>query len=138
MYNLFCKRGAGGGVLDSRYVLYHDGRSRMAIDGGGQEWGFPLFLSTSLRKLWNHWGAVFLVPPFLVDMVGCCAEDLVGTYLVGFCGLLPIYKGPHDGVFKFLDPFRSKVPFWRRTTQISFSLSPKRDCGPRKVNLIQK
>ena len=28
-----------------------------------------------------------------------------------------------------LNPFRTAVPFWGQTTQISSSLSPKRDCG---------
>ena len=32
--------------------------------------------------------------------------------------------------------FRTAVPFWGRTTQISSSLSPKRDCGPKGVKHI--
>ena len=33
-----------------------------------------------------------------------------------------------------LDPFRTAVPFWGQTTQISSSLSPKRGCGSKEVN----
>ena len=31
------------------------------------------------------------------------------------------------------NPFRTAVPFWGQTTQISTSLPPKRDCGPKRV-----
>ena len=31
------------------------------------------------------------------------------------------------------NPFRTAVPFWGQTAQISSSLSPKRDCGPKWV-----
>ena len=33
-----------------------------------------------------------------------------------------------------VNPFRTAVPFWGQTTQSSSSLSPKRDCGPKRVN----
>ena len=33
-----------------------------------------------------------------------------------------------------INPFRTAVPFWEQSTQISSSLSPKRDCGPKRVN----
>ena len=32
-----------------------------------------------------------------------------------------------------LNPFRTAVPLWGQTTQISSSLSPKRDCGSKRV-----
>ena len=31
-----------------------------------------------------------------------------------------------------VNPSRAAVPFWRETTQILGSLSPKRDCSPKK------
>ena len=34
-----------------------------------------------------------------------------------------------------LNPFRTAVPFWGQTSQIPSSLSPKRDCGPRRVKV---
>ena len=33
-----------------------------------------------------------------------------------------------------LDPFRTAVPVWGQTTQMLRGLSPKRDCGPKRVN----
>ena len=33
-----------------------------------------------------------------------------------------------------LNPFRPADPFWGQTTQFSSSLSPKRDCGSKRVN----
>ena len=36
-----------------------------------------------------------------------------------------------------INPFRTAVPFWGHTTQIVSDLSPKRDCGPLRVNSIQ-
>ena len=35
---------------------------------------------------------------------------------------------PHSA--SLVNPFRTAVPLWGQTTQISSSLSPKRDCGP--------
>ena len=35
---------------------------------------------------------------------------------------------------ELLNPFRAVVPFWGQTSQISSSLSPKRDCGFKGVN----
>ena len=35
-----------------------------------------------------------------------------------------------------LDPFGAAVPFWGQTTQILSSLSPTRDCGPKRVEGI--
>ena len=32
------------------------------------------------------------------------------------------------------NPSRTAVPFWGQTTQIPSSLSPKRDCGPKRAN----
>ena len=37
---------------------------------------------------------------------------------------------------QFFNPFRIAVPFWGQTTQISSSLSPKRDCGSKGVKGI--
>ena len=37
-----------------------------------------------------------------------------------------------------LNPFRTAVPFWGHTSQISSILSPKRDCGPKGVNPPQR
>ena len=34
---------------------------------------------------------------------------------------------------KLLNPFRTAVPFWGQTTQISSSSCPKRDCGSKGV-----
>ena len=34
-----------------------------------------------------------------------------------------------------VNPFRTAVPFRGQTTQISSSLSPKRDCGSEGVNI---
>ena len=34
--------------------------------------------------------------------------------------------------------FRTAVPFWGQTTQILSKLSPKRDCGPKRVNASLK
>ena len=36
-----------------------------------------------------------------------------------------------------LNPFRTAVPFWGQTNQISSSLSPKRDCGCKGVMNVQ-
>ena len=36
--------------------------------------------------------------------------------------------------FITLNPFRTAVPFWGQTSQISSSLSLKRDCGSKGVN----
>ena len=33
-----------------------------------------------------------------------------------------------------LNPFRTAVPFWGQTSQISSSFVPKRDCGSKGVN----
>ena len=33
-----------------------------------------------------------------------------------------------------INPFRTAVPFWGQTTQIPSKLSPKRDCGPKRVH----
>ena len=35
-----------------------------------------------------------------------------------------------------INPFRTAVPFWGQITQFSNSLSPKRDWGPKRVNII--
>ena len=35
-----------------------------------------------------------------------------------------------------INPFRTAVSLWGQTTQISSSLSPKRDCGSKGVNII--
>ena len=35
-----------------------------------------------------------------------------------------------------VNPFRTAVPFWGQTTQISSSLSPKRDSGSKRVNTL--
>ena len=37
---------------------------------------------------------------------------------------------------RWLNPFRTAVPFWGQTSQIPCSLSPKRDCGSKGVNGI--
>ena len=43
-----------------------------------------------------------------------------------------------EGVGKdHVNPLRTAVPFWGQTTQISSSLSPKRDCGPKGVNILR-
>ena len=34
-----------------------------------------------------------------------------------------------------INPFRTAVPFWGQTSQISSSLYPEQDCGPKRVNL---
>ena len=34
-----------------------------------------------------------------------------------------------------VNPFRTAVPFWGQTRQILSSLSPKRDCGRKRVNI---
>ena len=34
-----------------------------------------------------------------------------------------------------IDPFRTAVPFWGQTSQMSSSLSPKQDCGPKGVKV---
>ena len=44
--------------------------------------------------------------------------------------LLPVDLGPHS----LINPFRTAVPFWGQTTQILSNLSPKWDCGPKRVN----
>ena len=33
------------------------------------------------------------------------------------------------------NPFRTAAPFWGQPTQISSGLSPKRGCGPKRVNI---
>ena len=38
-----------------------------------------------------------------------------------------------DKPLKFLTPFSTAVPFLEQTTQISSSLSPKRDCASKRV-----
>ena len=35
-----------------------------------------------------------------------------------------------------LNPFRTVVPFWGQSAQVSSSLCPKRDCGSERVNLL--
>ena len=35
-----------------------------------------------------------------------------------------------------INPFRTAVSLWGQTTQISSSLSPKRDCGSKGVNKV--
>ena len=35
--------------------------------------------------------------------------------------------------FSFFYPFRTAVPFWGQTTQILSNLSPKRDCGTKRI-----
>ena len=37
--------------------------------------------------------------------------------------------------FRTINPFRTAVPFWGQTIQISSSLSPKRDWGPKGVKM---
>ena len=37
---------------------------------------------------------------------------------------------------RWLNPFRTAVPFWGQTSQIPCSSSPKRDCGSKGVNGI--
>ena len=37
------------------------------------------------------------------------------------------------GITSAVNPFRTAVPLWGQTTQISSSLSPKRDCVPKRV-----
>ena len=34
----------------------------------------------------------------------------------------------------YIYPFRTALSLWGQTTQISSSLPPKRDCGPKRVN----
>ena len=36
-----------------------------------------------------------------------------------------------------VNPFTTAVPFWGQTAQILSSVSPKRDCGPKRVNMCQ-
>ena len=53
-----------------------------------------------------------------------------------------IYRGTECGARLHLllcsvNPFRTAVPLWGQTTQISSSLSPKRDCGSKRVNRQQ-
>ena len=54
-------------------------------------------------------------------------------------GVVASFLSPSCGLFvpafflAWLIPFRTAVPFWRRTTLISGSLSPQRDCGAKKV-----
>ena len=36
-----------------------------------------------------------------------------------------------------LDPFRTAVPFWGQTRLILSSLSPKRDCGPKRIKAVR-
>ena len=40
----------------------------------------------------------------------------------------------HDKTTPF-NPFRTAVLFWGQTTQTSSSLTPERDCGPKRVNV---
>ena len=35
-----------------------------------------------------------------------------------------------------LTPLRIPVPFWEQTTPIIRSVSPKRDCGPKRLNRL--
>ena len=37
----------------------------------------------------------------------------------------------------YINDFRSAVPFWGQTSQISSSLFPKRDCGSKGVKVVQ-
>ena len=39
-------------------------------------------------------------------------------------------------VYSF-NPFRTAVPIWTQTSQILNTLSPKRDCGPKRVKTIR-
>ena len=49
------------------------------------------------------------------------------------CTWYPTAAAAAAAVSQFLlNPFRTAVPFWGQTTQISGSLSPKRDCGPKR------
>ena len=38
-------------------------------------------------------------------------------------------------VFSTINPFRTAVPFWGQSSQFISSLSPKRDCGPKRVKI---
>ena len=51
------------------------------------------------------------------------------VHLERYMGSGPIVGYDHHGT-GFLKPFRSAVPFWGQTTQISSVLSPERDCSP--------
>ena len=44
---------------------------------------------------------------------------------------------PHE-CSSALNPFRTAVSLWGQTTQISRSLSPKRDCGSKRVKLRRR
>ena len=50
--------------------------------------------------------------------------NLTGLYPKRDCGLP-------------LNPFRTAVPVWGQSSQISSSLSPKWDCGPKRVKRVQ-
>ena len=60
-------------------------------------------------------------------------DDEDGDVLVSgrFPKMLPV------ATKRTINPFRTAVPFWGQTSQISSSLSPKRDCGSKGVNITK-
>ena len=62
--------------------------------------------------------------------VGVMLSD---AYIAGTVRTLVLVPG-----ITAINPFRTAVPFWGQTSQISSSLSPKRDCGPKRVKNIPR
>ena len=58
---------------------------------------------------------------------------LPGYCILGFFSTLS-RKRDCSALFIDVNPSRTAVPFWGQTTQIISNLSPKRDCGPKRVN----
>ena len=60
----------------------------------------------------------------------CRKNNRIHIIDAGVCGAC-------DLIFcqKTLNPFRTAVPFWGHSIQTSSSLSPKRDCGSKRVNI---
>ena len=95
---------------------------------------------------WYDSWQLLLLQPFLIQPVfsaAClhpygCPSTYCCTYTFYCCGILHAMRCccccNSFVVVARRKYFRTAVPFWGQTTQISSSLSPKRDCGPEGVN----
>ena len=65
----------------------------------------------------------------------CCTSSISGFCAAGTAKHWQYFV--HWYILPFflpINPFRTAVSFWVQTAHISSSLSPKRDCGPRRVD----
>ena len=98
-----------------------------------------ILITSKLKKMKKNMFISF-VPKSLP--LRCLYWDKNGTYQVrvffqfrpgGECGSV-LYFSRVPLPLCPINPFRTAVPFWGQTTKILSSLSPKRDCGSKRVN----